>query len=358
MYPESEGYIEAIKVKDGETVFKGQTVCILHNKDGFEDEFELNRLLNKLLARELDTSFFILQGNKQFSVNSANLEILQFSNNLKELIEFNQSLAVEKKLNYFQNKSRQLLEVLKLRRAELEIKATSIQYVHSKYKTDSLLFEDSVISLQNYRQSTENYLNAKANFLALHQAIQQQELQLIEASKLRFDWLKAQKQKRQSLVKETKEQKAHLISRLQGLIDQRYIKANINGRIHFHEIAEIGTYVSKSQALFAIETEGKEITGLAKIKGSKSGKIKLGQKAFVELEAYPKSEYGSLDAEVVEIGELLSNEEYQIKVRLPKQLLSSNSIELPYKAEMVGKLIIICESKTLMERLLGRLVGK
>ncbi|MAY84008.1 MAG: hypothetical protein CMP59_07740 [Flavobacteriales bacterium] len=353
IYPNSGGYIEKILVKEGEEVEKDQLLAILHKSGQIKPTKALQILYEDLQLAELDTQKLLNHSYQLELESELNTKLSRFSRSLKDLIDEREIVIIENAQNYYENKLRQLKESKKVQKAQLDVNREELKLAHLKFQTDSLLFEEKVIPLQAYRNANEAYLRSKANYLGLSRSIQQNELQIIETKKSRIDQLHSQKQKLNLLRKDVEQHKEALISGIEERLAQTIIKANSDGIIHIHEGAIAGTMVSESEALFAIEAIDNKIYGLAKIKSSQSGKLKPGLKALLELDAYSASEYGYITAELIEIGELLSEDEYQLKLLLPKQLRTSSGIIIPYKAQMTGRVFIICESMTLLERIIN-----
>ena len=77
---------------------------------------------------------------------------------------------------------------------------------------------------------------------------------------------------------------------------------------------------------------------------------KVGQKVIIKLINYPFEEYGSLSGNIEEIEPTPTGNQYRVKIKLEKGLLTDHDKTLPFQAEMQGSLEIITGDMRLLER--------
>lgn len=346
IYPNNEGYLKQILVDEGDTVEKGQLLGEMQVNASIYNIETLQEKLASLDSGYLDTLMLIKQMKELDSLADLGDDIQMMISKLRISRDLRLASSAMQDLEYYESKKAQIKRLIELGQADLALKKQEKALAWERYQTNKSLFLDSVISLKDYRLSTETFLKVRSTYLALQRSLEQQALQLIEFEKSEIEQSQTNYRASRDLDLQIEELKVRLINRLQNLEKSRFLKASKVGRVHLHTNAKSGTLVDRNVPLFAIEDLSGEFIAIAKVKSDKIGKLKVGQQAFIDLDAYSKSETGRLEAELVEIGELLTDEHYQLKL----QILETEQFSEGFKAEMSGKVMIVCESKTLLER--------
>ena len=133
------------------------------------------------------------------------------------------------------------------------------------------------------------------------------------------------------------------------------IIAPINGTISYLGRWKKYQFVENNQNLFAIIPDNSKFIGEVNLPVSGQGKVKLGQKVFVELANFPAHEFGKLTGEVVSISELPSSARteqkfYLAKIQFSNDLRTTYKKQLELKPEMMGNARLITEKMNLFTR--------
>ena len=80
------------------------------------------------------------------------------------------------------------------------------------------------------------------------------------------------------------------------------------------------------------------------------GKVAEGQKVFIELDQYPKREFGSVEGTVESIAQVSRQEGYKALVKLPTALKTSANKTVAFKHGMLGQADVITEDIRLIHR--------
>mgnify|MGYP006204803395 CR=1 FL=1 len=102
---------------------------------------------------------------------------------------------------------------------------------------------------------------------------------------------------------------------------------------------------------------GSDYQGLASVVSSGAGKLAIGQKAFIELIDYPKTEFGMLEGTVISMTQIEKGGKYEVKIGLKDQLKTTYNKYIPAKAQFKGSVKIITKDKRLLARFFERLTG-
>ena len=80
------------------------------------------------------------------------------------------------------------------------------------------------------------------------------------------------------------------------------------------------------------------------------GKVEKGQKVFIELDQYPKREFGSIEGKVKSIAPVSREVGYKALVKLPTALKTSADKTISFKHGMLGQADVITEDIRLIHR--------
>lgn len=130
-----------------------------------------------------------------------------------------------------------------------------------------------------------------------------------------------------------------------------------SGKIVFNKLLQLNRFYKANEASIVIVPKGSGYIAIATIGSEGSGKVKVGQKAFIELVDFPKAEFGMLEGKVSRITKIDKEGKYEVKILLPKQLKTSYKKDIPFKAQLKGTVKIITKDKRLLERFFEQLTA-
>ncbi|MNU81328.1 Hemolysin secretion protein D, chromosomal [compost metagenome] len=133
--------------------------------------------------------------------------------------------------------------------------------------------------------------------------------------------------------------------------------APCSGKILFNKVLQVNRFYKTEEASIVIVPKGSGYSALATITSNGAGKVKIGQKTFVELTDFPKTEFGMLEGRVQGITQMDKAGKYEVKISLPDQLKTTYNKQIPFKAQLKGKVKIITKDKRLLERFFDQLTN-
>lgn len=126
--------------------------------------------------------------------------------------------------------------------------------------------------------------------------------------------------------------------------------APCSGKVIFNKMLQVNRYYKAEEASLIIVPDGNGYQAVASVISSGSGKIRKEQKAFIELTDYPKTEFGMLEGRVSAITQMDKNGKYELRIKLPNQLKTTYNQQIPPRAQLKGKVIVITKDKRLLMR--------
>lgn len=133
--------------------------------------------------------------------------------------------------------------------------------------------------------------------------------------------------------------------------------APCSGRILFNKVLQVNRFYKTEEASIVIVPKGSGYAALATITSNGAGKVTIGQKTFIELADFPKTEFGMLEGKVQAITQMDKAGKYEVKIALPSQLKTTYHKQIPFKAQLKGKVKIITKDKRLLERFFEQLTN-
>lgn len=131
----------------------------------------------------------------------------------------------------------------------------------------------------------------------------------------------------------------------------------VNGIVLINKILQQDKFYKPGEAsLVIIPTESKYVA-FTKLKSAEAIKVKKGQIVFIELENFPKNEFGMLNGTVSEITPIHRNDDVEVKVQLKNQLKTTLKKEIPLTDLLKGKIRIVTKKQRLLERLFESLIN-
>ena len=133
--------------------------------------------------------------------------------------------------------------------------------------------------------------------------------------------------------------------------------APCSGKVVFNKLLQVNRYYKANEASVVIVPNGSGYFANVTVNTTGAGKLKKGQKSFIELIDYPKSEFGVLEGKVKSITQIDKEGKYEVQIELPKQLKTTYGKVIPYKAQFKGTAKIITNNKRLLARFFEKLTA-
>lgn len=343
--------IEAILVRDNQTVEQNTPLAILENNANYKDVFLLKSVIDTITVHS-DRFEFPFDKLPMLSLGDIEPDFTLFENSYSQYI-------LNKKLQPFHNE--QTANKIAMVALQQRLSNTITQQQHTlkeiKLKERDLqrhqkLYNKGVISLQEFEAKNLEFLQVERTYSAMNVSI----TQIKEAIN------NLQKDTRGTEINQTKEEitlmqdVVHSFNQVKKSIKswelQYVLKSNTKGSVSFLNYWSPSQTVAVGDVVFSIiPNNNTKLIGRLKAPSQNSGKIKSGQKVNIKLENYPDNEFGILEGKVSKISQLPDKEGfYLIDVTLPDKLITSYKKEIDFKQEMRGYGEIITEDLRLIER--------
>ncbi len=347
--------LKSLSVKDGQRVMKDQLLARFDNQAKTGDIEKASCYLDQIDNFEGQTLVMLPVPAEQLQLGTLQepwatlvTRITEWNNVLKSDLGAKQIATVWREIVY-----REQLQVIASRKIKLSESESAL--IEEELKSSERLAEQNAISKQTLNQEKRTQTQAM-------QTVQSQKEQyvenLIRLNALREELLKLdyeKNKKEQELRSAIRLAGATLRNRMDEWRKSAVWVAPCSGKVLFNKHLQIHQFYKVNEASVVIVPDGNTFVATATIETSGAGKVKSGQRAFIELTDYPKNEYGMIEGVVAHITQIDKEGKYEIRIQLPKQLKTTYKKQIPLKAQLKGKVKIVTKKKRLLERLFEKL---
>lgn len=344
---------------DGDAVKTEQLLGVLQSDANWREVLDLDKFLSELDNNELPEQLPVFQ----------NLGVLQsvYANwvaSASGLKQFESNNGIQRQHTTIVNEIAYTRDLIKITENRLALLDEQIALETTDYNRQTLLAEQGVISTQDYE-------NKKKAWLAIRQQRENQEANLVQY-RLKINQLEQQSDNlhrggkddsftlRQNYIRANKE----LNGQIQSWKERYLLVAPLSGQLVFatdiieKQIAQAG------QTLFSIQPElAKETSLIARINipAQGLGKIAVGDKIVLRLDAYPEKEFGTVNTQLDHIAALPQVDNngqsfYQLEASISKPIETNYGKILPLEILMSGTGTVITKDRSVLDRVFEQLL--
>ena len=354
-YSKMTGQVDALLVKSGEIVKENQVLAVIESTANYKDVYRLKDVLDTIHAR--GTSFeFPIDSIPILELGEIEVAYAVFENNyLQYLINKRfQPLSKEAFSNsYSLSELRSRLVTLEYQK---DLSLLELKYKKKDLERSASLFDQGVISEQDYENRKLNHLKAERAFESMRLSISQVQESINNGQKTSRIIEINSIERELTLLRKVIQSFSQLKERIKEWELRYVLKSEIEGTVFFLSHWHKNQQVNQGDLVFTVVPATNSLF-VAKLKTPprNSGKIKPGQKVNIKLENYPETEFGVLIGRVQNIS-AISNEDgrYLVETELPRGLTTSYRKDLEFKQEMNGIAEIVTQDLRLAERFFYR----
>ncbi len=341
-----------LQVTENEYVYEGDLLGFIKNVANFEDVLALKEQLYTLPTLNALDEYWQL-GELQPYFNSL-VTSLKKSKNINRGAQDDQvrKQVIQQQIAEFKAANKNAQRRLELAQHEYDFAQKTLQTRHQ------VLLLEGVISKAEYEKHANELVQLKKTVESAKTTQNEINNQLLllkkEAQNLDF----SRGMESVDARNEIEDVYSRLISQI-ALWEQRYLlKAVANGKVQFLDFAKENMFVQADQEIVRIIPERKGfLYGEMFIPPTGFGKIDTGQTVLIELDHYPKKEYGTIEATLQEVADIGTSKGYKsiVKLSVQDKLITTFNKELDFNYGMEGHAQIITEDIRLLHRFLYQL---
>lgn len=350
------GKLLKLFVVNEQVVKKGQELGYTESTTDYDDVITLNKWVNKTINAIDSTGYSYVLTNKLPLLKDLGSLQSKYEEFQTQLEGTKQTLAsgyyqqrkgaLQKDLQYIASQKNNTVEQKKLEEKGKEL----FQQEYEIYEKLAELQYISKMDLNKY----------KSNLIIKEQSLKQADAQLTIS-----DMSSHNKHKELlDLSKEVIDQRQIFYSSLLGLkseieawLELYVFNAPEDGKVLFISSLKENEFINNGQGLFYIQPNETIYYSELMAGQQRFGKIKTGQKVMINVESYPRQEYGYLTGVIDYISNIPSrSDSFLIRVVLPKGLQTNYDQRLFFRNDLLAQAEIVTEDRRLFERLMGQLM--
>mgnify|MGYP000199666177 CR=1 FL=1 len=343
------GKLQRLLVKDGEMVQPGQTLAVLENPAKWEEVQILQQWLEKdtLEAAVPDLRLGTLQAPA--AQLQRNREAYQF---------FLRRSDWAKRIRSLRNQQEQLAALSAAQAQKLDVLQEERDLAQANFKRNEALAASGNVSQLDKEQAQLAVLRLEREIREVQAERLRNALEAERNNALLITLQQEQQNGAQDLKLACEESKANLKAAVETWQQNNLIRAEIAGRIAFHQPLTTGQYLEEGQLVMTVlPASGVRDLVLARgyLPAQNAGRVDTGMQARLFLDAYPEQQYGAIRAEVRHIAPIPEQQAYYIELALTAGLQTTYGQELPFSQELSARANIITEDRRLLFRLFDQL---
>lgn len=341
-----------IQIAENEYVYEGDLLGFIKNASSFEDVIALKNQLHILPTLKVLNEYWQL-GELQPYFNSLVVS-LKKSKNINKGGQDDQvrKQVIQQQIAEFNAANKNAKRRLELAEHEYSFAQKTLQTRHQ------VLLLEGVISNAEYEKHANELVQLKK---AVERAKSTQneinnQLLLLKKEAQNLDFNRGMESV--DAQNEIEDVYSRLLSQI-ALWEQRYLlKAPTSGRVQYLDFAKENMFVQTDQEIARIIPEQTGfLYGEMFIPPTGFGRIDTGQTVLIELDHYPKKEYGQVEATLQEVADIATSKGYKstVKFTIQDKLTTTFNKELDFSYGMEGHAQIITEDIRLLHRFLYQL---
>jgi multidrug efflux pump subunit AcrA (membrane-fusion protein) len=354
----NQSYIQlkTLDIRENDEVKQGDLIAQFDILASPQDIDEISKYLGKLEKLQDDFEQLptyktpVKLGTLQEAWTKLNYSIRDWNSELKEDISTKEITSIQREI-YLREQLQTITE------NRIRLSADENEMVKSELESSQRLAEKSAISKQLLSTDKRAYTQAQQNVQSQKEEKVQNLIALntlrSQLTKLKYDSSLKRQQKRTEILIGL----ASLQNSLNTWEKNAVWVAPCSGRVLFNKMLQVNRFYKANEASIVIVPHGSRYNALATITTDGAGKVKSGQRVFIELLDFQKSEFGVIEGTVSNITQIEKEGKYEVQITLPNQLKTSYGKQIPYRAQFKGKVKIITKNKRLLTRFFEQLMG-
>jgi len=352
------GHIEEIFVADNTPVKSGDVIGIIKNTADIESISELELRINDFT------------NGKGFALPNQSLKLgdLQpyYSTFLQTLKENN--FLVNSKFNH-DNKTQYQNQINNLQKSidELQniesVALKELGLIKKQFLDKQSLYSSGVIDrfeLESYK-SKEYEKEKEINQLKLNIIDKNKEINQLKSQIVQLNQTNETSKNAQSI--QLLEDANLLKSKISEWKFKYLLIAQSNGILSYAQNRQKGQYVQEKEVVFNILPQNQNndpdsINVSVYLPQVGSGKVEVGQKCQLKLDAYPSTEFGFLEGVIKSKSLVPKDNKYYIEISLLNGMVTSYNKKIEKSQQMTGTALIITDKKRLLKRIIEKIIGK
>jgi len=353
------GKLDTLFVANNQPIEKDEYLAVVENTADFNDVIKLQTQLKTFQA-------FFFNPNEVVNFTTKNrLKLGELQSYYYPFAKSWEDYEYYLKANYFNQKINALKRQINIQQKLIERSKKQCEISHEQlliqerlFAIDSTLYAQKVITLINYENAKNSYLQVQQLYENALSAVDNIQLTIAQYEQNIFDLQQQDEEKRQELLLALSGTYEALQSQIKLWEMQYVFKSPITGKVSMAKLWQKNQHVSVGESFINIvPNEDAQITGKILLPAQGAGKVKTGQLVNIKFAGFPHMEFGMVRGVITNISLVpivSDNGKFtMVEVGFPENLKTNYGKELDFSQQMSGTAEIITEDMRVMERFLN-----
>lgn len=357
VFAEVSGKLSEFRVTDNSRVEEGTVIAVLDDPADWQDINAVDEFLEQI---QLDiysrTKLKALEVPRDLQLGDLQNTYASFLKKFDEHLFFLKNNNSPKRIDNLQAQIKKLEALENSLISQQQTLQEVVSVAEEQYQRTQNLRNQGDASVKSLSEDKARYLQAKQRLETLNEdqlsnklLIEQTRMQILEINQSYTDGRSA------GMLSIQEE-----VQRMQAAINrwqQAYlIVAPVSGRISLDRFRTSQQFINQHELLLTIVSdETTSVVGEGYLPPRGSGKVKIGMRSNIRLDAYPYREFGSIQGEVKNISLVPQPEGFQVFLKVPDLLITTYGDTIPFQQGIQGTANIVTEERRLLARVFDRL---
>lgn len=345
------GHIRILYIGDRAEVNPGQLLAVMETAASINEIEQLKKIIDTLEKPE-----WLFPENMPLLSELGEIQNY-WASFQKSLSEFNIYIDNDlygNKIEALNEEIKALADYIANVRVKEKLFFSNSQLEEKKYRRDSVLYAEGVLSESDLERSQQSLLRIN---IELQQARLDRSAKLIEMAEkkqLLQDYTIRRTEEREKLRSVMNESLLNLRAGLRIWENTYLLVSPVAGTVTFTRFwSENQSVVRDEVVMSVVPAEAGDFVGRINLKMQRSGKVEPGQTVNIKLSGYPYLEYGVVRGRVRSKSLVPSGDAYVIEIELPDGLVTLYGITLDFTQNMQGTAEIITSSMSLFQKIVN-----
>jgi len=314
-------------VHDHKSVLPGNILAVIENPANIDDIFTLKKKMEKFKSfLRTPTSITNITFDRTASLGQLQDTYTEF---IKDINSLSLIIQHEKDDDNIQDLSPTYGDKISKLVYQKVLLVKEVKLAEKKYKSSKILYDKGLLSEMELADIEVDYRKKLDNTAYINGDIKYVKNNLILAIQLTYKRLESQLAE----------------------WDYKYVlMAPIDGNVSFFDFWSDNQFVNSGEDVMTIVPKSHGVIGKVYLQIAGSGKVKKGQKVYIQCDSYFCREYGFLKGTVASISLMPQDNQFLVNVDLPDELETTFNKKLDFKQEMDGTAHIITTNLRLIQR--------
>ena len=360
----SGGQIAEWYVADRRRVAKNEALAYIDNPASLEDVESFAAFVEEVASIKYVADHRKLQAPADLQMGDMRQVYVNYVQTLSSFQYLLRQRIVFQKMNSLKNKNQKKAQLGKAMERRLALFEKELSLSEKDYRRNEQLNRDGVVSELDFEKIEAQLLQKQQERENLKSSIIQNKIEIEEINTQRMELQDARANEVADYIVKLNELSLQFRNEYKQWQKKYLVSAPIAGTVSIMPGMVEKRTVSAGDIIAGIipQDAGDKIVARLSPPASGIGKIEVGNRVFLQLDAYPHKEFGVVETTITEVSLLPIPDKdgglvYEVSCELPQPLTSATGKELPFRQKLTGVAQIITKDKSILKRLFERLLA-